>query len=277
MKVKAMLRQRAAQLLLVITVFCLLFPVYWLFQSSISTQQEMFHSPSYLFPPHPSLVGYRGVMPTLAPALRNSAIISIGTVAVTLFVAVPTGYGLALARGGATGSLVRLLVLVGLVFPAIMFVIPIYQLFYHLHLLNNYFGLMLADSLYSVPLGTLILYTYMCTLPVTFAEAALADGATRLRILRSIVVPLSAPALATTAIFAFLAAWGDYLFAATLTNTTNVSPASTAVYSLLGAGESINWPDVMAGSVILGAPTIIAIVFAQRYIRTGLSAGGLVG
>ena len=133
------------------------------------------------------------------------------------------------------------------------------------------FGLTFGFTIFYLSLIVLI------PISVTFAEAALADGATRLRILRSIVVPLSAPALATTAIFAFLAAWGDYLFAATLTNTTNVSPASTAVYSLLGAGESINWPDVMAGSVILGAPTIIAIVFAQRYIRTGLSAGGLVG
>jgi multiple sugar transport system permease protein len=277
LKLGDLLRKRAGQVCLIVTMFCLLFPVYWLVQSSISTETELFHSPSYLFPPHPSFVGFSGVWPVMGPALRNSAIIAIGTVLVTLLVAVPTAYGLALARVGSGGSVVRLLVLVGLVFPGIMFVIPLYQLFYHLHLLNNLLGLMLADSLYAVPLGTLIVYTYMSTLPLAFTEAARVEGATRGQILRRIIVPLSAPALATTSIFAFLGAWGDYLFAATLTNGGSASPASTAVYSLIGAGESITWPDVMAGSLILGTPAVLAVVFFQRFIRTGLSAGGLVG
>ncbi len=251
-------------------MFCLLFPVYWLVQSSVSTDQELFHTPSYVFPPHPSLAAFRAVLPAIAPELRNSAIIAVGTVIVTLSVTVPTAYGLALARLGTIGSSVRLLVLVGLAFPTIMFVIPLYQLYYHLHLLNNLFGLMLADSLYSVPLGTLILYTFMLTVPEAFSEAAQVEGASRGQILRRIVVPLSAPAMATTSIFAFLAAWGDYLFAETLTNAGSTSPASTAVYSLGGSAA-------MAGSLILAAPAVLAVVFLQRFIRAGLSAGGLAG
>ncbi len=274
----AVLRRRMGQLLLALTMFCLLFPVYWLVQSSISTQRELFHTPSYIFPPNPSLVGFKEAIPAIAPALGSSAIIACGTVVVTLFVAVTTGYGLTLSRLGAGGSLVRFLVLMGLVFPVIMFVIPLYELFDHFHLLNSYVGLILADSLYSVPLGILIMYTYMLSLPASFGEAASADGASRGRILVSIVLPLSRPAAATTAIFAFLGAWGDYLFAATFTNGGRVSPASTSVYTLIASNAGpVSWPEVMAASLILGLPTVLAVVFAQRYIRTGLSAGGLVG
>jgi multiple sugar transport system permease protein len=270
-------RLRLGQGILFLTMVGLLFPIYWLVQSSLSTQNELFHTPSYLFPPHISLDGFRQALPVIGPDLRNSAIIAFGTVVLTLFIAVTTGYGLVLSRVGAGGALVRLLILMGLVFPAIMFVIPLYQVFDTLHLLNSYLGLILADSLYAVPLGILIMYTYMLTLPSSFFDAARVDGASRLRVLWSIVFPLSRPAAATTAIFAFLAAWGDYLFAATFTSGGTLSPASTGVYALITANAAVSWPEVMAASVVLGLPTLIAIIFAQRYIRTGLSAGGVVG
>lgn len=256
---------------MLVTLFGMGFPVYWLVQASFTAPQGAFQFPGSLFPLRPELGGYREMLPAMGPALGNSAIIAGGTTLLTLLVSVPTGYGLTLARHKASGSLVRLLVLVALAFPVVMFTIPLYEYFYHLHLLNSYLGLMLADSLYSVPLGTLVIYTYMCTLPVAISQAAMADGATHLRILRSIVAPLSAPALATTAIFSFLAAWGDYLFAATLTNGGGISPASTTLYSVGGG------PSALAGGVILATPAIIAVVFAQRYIRAGLSAGALAG
>jgi multiple sugar transport system permease protein len=160
-----------------------------------------------------------------------------------------------------------------------MFVIPMYVLFFHLHLLNSYVGVSLADSLYSVPLGVLLMYTYMVTIPSAFFEAAHIDGASSLRTLLSVVLPLSMPAAATTALFAFLGAWGDYLFAATLMNGGNMAPASIGVYTLVAtsANISVNWPDVMAASLILGLPTVLAVTLGQRYIRSGLNTGGLVG
>lgn len=277
MRFGRLLRRTFGQLCLFITMVCLLFPVYWLLQSSISTQNELFHTPSYFFPPNPSLIGFRQAIPAIGGDLVHSAIISCGTVLITLCVAVSTGYGLALSRFGAASALVKFLVLMGLVFPVIMFVIPLYDLFNKFHLLNSYLGLMLADSLYSVPLGILIMYTYMQTIPPPLSEAARVDGASGSRILISVILPLSMPAAATTAIFSFLAAWGDYLFAATFTSGGAVSPASTGVYALITANAAVSWPEVMAGSVILALPAVLAVLFAQRYIRTGLSAGGLVG
>ena len=104
-------------------------------------------------------------------------IIATGVVLLDVALAVSAGYGLFLTRVRKTAAVVRLLVLVGIVFPTITFVIPLDQLLYTLHLLNTYPGIILADSLYSTPLGVLIVYTYMLSIPQEMVEAASIDGA----------------------------------------------------------------------------------------------------
>jgi multiple sugar transport system permease protein len=274
----APLRRAATSLSLLVTMFCLLFPIYWLVQSSLSTQLELFHTPAYFFPPHPTLAGLRAAWQLIDTDLWHSFIISVGTVILTLFLAVTAGYGLFLAKAQRTGALVRLLVLFGLVFPTITFVIPLDKLLYTLGLLNTYQGVILADSLYAVPLGVLIVYTYMLSIPYELIEAARVDGASSVRILWRVAIPIARPAVATAAIFAFLAAWGDFLFAETFANSTNILPASISIYNLIGTSTTVvSWPEVMAGSLILGVPALLAVAFAQRYIRAGISSGALKG
>jgi multiple sugar transport system permease protein len=274
----AALRRQFGRLCLLLTMFCLLFPIYWLVQSSLSTQLELFHTPAYFFPPHPTLDELRAAWDVIGGELWHSVIISAGTVVLTLILAVTASYGLLLARARRTATLVRLLVLIGLVFPTITFVIPLDKLLYTLHLLNTYQGLILADSLYSVPLGVLVLYTYMLSIPNELIEAAKVDGASSVRVLWSVVIPVAQPAAATTAIFAFLHAWGDFLFAETFANSTGILPASIGIYNLISSAmDVVSWPEVMAGSLILGVPALLAVAFAQRYIRSGISTGALKG
>jgi multiple sugar transport system permease protein len=269
-------RRSIARGLLLITMICLLFPVYWLIQSALSTNLELFHSPAYFFPPHPTLAGLRDAWQIISGGLWHSLIISVGTVALSLFLAITAGYGLLLARAQRVGGLVRVMVLFGLVFPTITFVIPLDRILYTLHMLDTYQGVILADSLYSVPLGVLIVYTYMLSIPHELIEAAQVDGASSLRVLWSIAVPIARPAIATAAIFAFLSAWGDFLFAETFASNNQILPASIAIYNLTGLTmQNVNWPEVMAGSLILGIPAVAAVAFAQRYIRAGISAGAL--
>ena len=266
------------RLFLIITLFCMLFPIYWLVQSSLSTNLDLYHTPAYFFPPHPTLTGLRNAWTIIGPDLLHSAVISVGTVILTLFLAITAGYGLLLARTRRTATLVRLLVLFGLVFPTITFVIPLDKLLYTLNLLNTYQGLILADSLYAVPLGVLIIYTYMLSIPHELLEAARVDGASSVKVLWSVVIPVARPAVATAAIFAFLAAWGDFLFAETFANSPSVLPASIGIYNLIGTTTTVvSWPEVMAGSLILGVPALLAIAFAQRYVRAGISTGALKG
>ncbi len=266
------------RLFLIITLFGLIFPIYWLVQSSLSTNLDLYHVPVYFFPPHPTLSGLRSAWAIIGPDLWHSAIISVGTVILTLFLAITAGYGLLLSRTRRTATLVRLLVLFGLVFPTITFVIPLDKLLYTLGLLNTYQGLILADSLYVVPLGVLIIYTYMLSIPHELLEAARVDGASSVKVLWSVVVPVARPAVATAAIFAFLAAWGDFLFAETFANSPSVLPAAIGIYNLIGTTTTVvSWPEVMAGSLILGVPALLAIAFAQRYVVAGISTGALKG
>ena len=111
------LRRQASRAVLLITMFCLIFPIFWLIQSSLSTQVELFHTPAYFFPPHPSFDGFRQAWPVIGADLWHSAIIAIGTVALTLAITITAGFGILQARVRRTATLIRLLVLVGLVFP----------------------------------------------------------------------------------------------------------------------------------------------------------------
>jgi multiple sugar transport system permease protein len=276
----ALLRTQLGRLGLIITMFCLLFPIYWLLQSSLSTNLELFHSPSYFFPPHPTFQGFIDAWRLIRGDLLHSVIIATGVVLLDVALAVSAGYGLFLARVRKTAAVVRLLVLVGIVFPTITFVIPLDQLLYTLHLLNTYQGLILADSLYSTPLGVLIVYTYMLSIPQEMVEAASIDGASSTRTLWSVIVPIARPAIAVTAIFAFLTGWGDFLFAETFTSNNSILPASIAIYNLTGVAVEtgqVVWSEVMAGSLILALPVLLAIIVAQRYIRIGISAGAIKG
>jgi multiple sugar transport system permease protein len=275
-----LLRTQLGRLGLIITMFCLLFPIYWLLQSSLSTNFELFHSPAYFFPPHPTFQGFIDAWRLIRGDLLHSVIIATGVVLLDVALAVSAGYGLFLARVRKTAAVVRLLVLVGIVFPTITFVIPLDQLLYTLHLLNTYPGIILADSLYSTPLGVLIVYTYMLSIPQEMVEAASIDGASSTRTLWSVIVPIARPAIAVTAIFAFLTGWGDFLFAETFTSNNNILPASIAIYNLTGVAVEtgqVVWSEVMAGSLILALPVLLAIIVAQRYIRIGISAGAIKG
>ncbi len=131
-----LVRPQLGRLGLIITMLCLLFPIYWLLQSSLSTNLELFHTPAYFFPPHPTFQGYIGAWRLTSVDLLHSLVISAGVVVLDCALAVSAGYGLFLARVRKTATLIRLLVLVGIVFPTITFVIPLDQLLVKLHLLK---------------------------------------------------------------------------------------------------------------------------------------------
>jgi multiple sugar transport system permease protein len=275
----AVIRTRAVlgRTALVVTMALLMFPIYWLIQSAFSTQEDLVHEPVYFFPPHPTLEPLRSAWNLVSHGLLNSLTISLGTVVLTLVIAILGAHGIALARSRGGSVISRMMVLLGLVFPTIAFVIPLDLLLYRLHLLDTYVGVVLADSLYAIPLGVVVLYTYMTNIPRTLLEAATVDGASSFRILRSVVVPLSIPAIATTAILAFLFAWSDFLFAATFLSDEQKLPASIVIYDLLGGTSTqiVDWPEVMAASLLLALPAMIAIGAAHHYIRTGLGAGAV--
>lgn len=266
----------AGRILLVLAIAALLVPVYWLAKSAFSNNTQLFLNPPQFFPSPPTLEGFHEVLGTIVPDLGTSAIIALGCVVLTLVVAMPTAYGLTLISGQRGSGISKIVVLSSLMFPSIMFVIPLYNLFYQVHILNTVVALIVADSIYAVPLGILVAYTYFSTIPSETLEAAIVDGAPQRLIFLRIICPLGMPAIATTAIFAFLFGWGDYLFAVTFGAGRSLTPASIAISGLIQGQTGVTpWPQVMAGSVLLCVPALVAVLFAQRYITSGLAAGAV--
>jgi multiple sugar transport system permease protein len=271
-------KDRLGSAALVLGMVAFLFPIYWLVKSALSDDEQLFADPPYLFPARPTLNGFIRVWGTVAPGLVTSAIIALGCVVLTLAIALPTAYGLRLLSGGRGAGSSRLLVLGTLMFPSLMFVIPLYSVFYNLGLLNTSAGLIIADSIYAIPLGIMVIYTYASTIPDALVEAAFIDGSSQFGVFARIVAPLSMPAIATTAIFAFLLGWSDFLFAVTYGAGRGITPATMALYSYVGGNNAATaWPEIMAGSIVIAIPALVAVLLAERFIRNGLTTGAIQG
>ncbi|MGO4428587.1 carbohydrate ABC transporter permease, partial [Streptomyces sp. MCAF7] len=133
-------------------------------------------------------------------------------------------------------------------------------------------GLILADSTAGVPFAIIIMRSFMRSIPREIIDAARVDGAGRLRVFASVVLPVSTNALITAAVFTFLFTWSDFLFALTLTTTDTVQPVTLGIYQYMGAHTN-QWNAVMATSVLASVPAAVLLVVAQRYVTAGATKG----
>jgi multiple sugar transport system permease protein len=159
--------------------------------------------------------------------------------------------------------------------PTIVIANALYTLFNHLGLLNSYLGLILADSSAQIPFAVILMRAFMVSIPSSLIEAALVDGADNFRAFRSIVIPISKNAIITAALFTFLGAWGDFLFALTLTSTPAVRPITLGIYNYLGANGTTAWGPVMATAVLASIPAGLLLILAQKYIAAGALGGAI--
>lgn len=252
-----------------------LFPVYWLVASALKTANELFAS-TPVFWPHPALwSNFWVALKASANGIKNSFIIAGISTAVTSLVSIPAAY--ALAKGDLPTRLVRA-VLIGLiivqVLPTIMLLTPLYEIASQLGVLNNYGTIGLLDSMYSVPFCVLILRAYMRNLPSALREAAIVDGASEQQVFLRVFLPNAKPGVATVAIFAFLFAWGDFIFALTFTTGTAVAPATLVLYGLQGNYNSA-WSEIMAMGSLLAIPAVTVVILAQRLLQQGVTGFGM--
>ncbi len=203
----------------------MIFPVYWMVNTSL--QQTAGAATATWFPFAPTFAGYQAAFQQQGANFVSSMVIGLGTVLVTLIIATPAAYGL--ARFKIRGSRVFLLVLlVTQMIPTIVIANALYSLFNDVGLLNTYLGLILADSAVQIPFSILLMRAFMESIPPSLVEAALVDGAGDFRAFWSIVIPISRNAIVTAALFTFLGAWGDFLIALTLTSTTRCGRSRSA-------------------------------------------------
>lgn len=251
----------------------LLFPLYWMVNASFQSSSALLRTPPVWMPFSGTAEGYSGALSTQGGHLATSLLVSLGTVALTLLVAAPGAYALAHFRLRGTVTIVVALLLAQIV-PNIVMANALYTIFNGLGLLNSYAGLILADSTAAVPFAIIVLRSFMVSLPRELSEAALIDGAGYWRAFLYIVLPVSRNGLITAALFSFLFAWSDFLFALTLSTNGEIQPVTLSIYQFLGSNTA-SWNAVMATAVIASVPAILLLAVAQRYVSAGLTGGAV--
>ncbi len=265
----------AKTLVAVIFVAIYLFPVYWMVSTSIKSASDIFATPPKLFPLPPNFTAYEAQVlhnPVLLNVFVNSVIISIGTMLLTLLLAIPGAYGLARLKLRGSG-LMLLFMLIGQLLPSIVIAGPLFILFSKIGLLNSHFGLILADTTFTLPFSVIILRPFFLAVPSELEAAAKVDGCTQLGVLWRIVIPYVRPGLIMVAAFAFLIAWGEFVFALSLNPRTN-QPVAVALNKFIGQ-YGTQWNNLMAVSTVIALPIIVIFASLQRFIVGGLTSGAV--
>jgi multiple sugar transport system permease protein len=252
-----------------------LFPVYAIIVGSFESTNTLFSGTFYWLPHAATLGNYSAVIHAQSANVVTSLVVGTGTALLALVVAVPAAYALSKYRLRVTVILVSSL-LVAQIVPSIVLATSLFIIFHWINLVNSYLGLIIADGTYAVPFAILVLRAFLFSLPNELIYAARVDGATEWQTFRMIVLPLARSAVITVAVFAFLAGWGDFIFALTILNGSGIEPITLGIYTYLG-NYSTDWGAVMAAGVFAMVPAGILLVVAQRYIASGLTAGSVKG
>ena len=254
-----------------------LFPLYWMVASSIRPYIIVYQTPPLLFSRELDFSAYKMVL-TLTPFIKmfwNSLYVSVlTTIICTLFSAMA---GHSLARMKFKGKkLITRGVLIAYIFPQILLVLPLYVLLVRFSLGNSHLGLILTYMTFSFPFCVWMLTAYFLTIPEDLEEAAYIDGASKFRVFTTIILPLSKPGLAAAAIFTFIHAWNEFLYALVFLNSDSKATLSVGIYRLM-SGEIFDWQAILASSTMMVFPILIIYLFLQKYIVTGLTAGATKG
>lgn len=206
--------------------------------------------------------------------LFNSAIVSVCTVLITLFFAVPGAYAVARLRFPGQAVLSRSILLIYMV-PAIVLVIPLYAVFSQAGLRNSLTGLLIVYPATTIPVALYMLQGYFRGLPAELEEAGLMDGLSRLGVIAKITMPLSLPALASVALYVFMIAWNEFLFAFMFLDDLDIFTLSRGVVSL--NSSEVPRQHLMAGAVIATVPVLAIFLWFEKFLVAGLTAGSVKG
>lgn len=257
----------------VVICIILLFPLYWMINVSLTKPQDLLSHPPHFFPTDPTVSGYAKAFSTQLPSLLTSLVISLGSVLVTIAISAPAAYAMTKIKVKGSGVVLFLLLMAQMI-PGIVLVTALYSIYAVIGLLNTYPGLILADATASIPLAVILLRAYMSSIPDSLLEAADLDGAGELRKFFQIVLPLSRNSIVTASLFAFLFSWGDFLNARSLTTGNSIVPFTLGLYRFIGS-QTTDWNSIMATAVIASIPAAFLLIFAQKYVSAGVTAGAV--
>jgi multiple sugar transport system permease protein len=266
---------------IVLLVLMTLFPFYYMVELSFVPIEQLLLHPARLWVPVHDLTvtTYRNVLKStdqggqgFAHFMRNSAVVALATAIITLVVAIPGAYALSRLKFFASRQISALFLAVYL-FPSIIIAIPLFVGFSAIGIRESLLGLVIVYIAQTVPVSIVMLRTHVTTIPVSIEEAAMVDGASRFRILWSIVTPLALPTILSTGLYVFMIAWNEFLFALLfLTANRDLWTVSLGL-SQLSNGIEVPKTVLMAGSVLLTVPIVLLYGVAERSLTEGLTSG----
>lgn len=266
--------------LMIISAFVLL-PYYWMVVTAVKPTEEVMVSPATLLPSRISLDNFSRVWQSipLGTYMKNSLVVSVAVTAVSVVFATLCGYSISryIRRRAQKVSLV--LMLCTQLIPGIVTMISLYFIMFNMGMTNTYRGLIIAYTVWAVPFCTLMIKGYFdAAIPREIEESARVDGCSQFGTFFRICLPISVPGIISTAIFAFILAWNEYMWASILLSGNKLKPVSVGVYDFIGQyGANTKRALTMTAGIFITLPAVIIFAFLQKYLISGLAAGAVKG
>ena len=271
---REILERRALYALVVVLTLAILFPFLWLLMMSFKTDADIFAWPPRLFFA-PTLENYRALWDgEFRDSFGNSAIASVVSTVLAMIAGVPGAYALSRTTMRAEGTL-SLLILSSRMAPPIAFTIPYFLVYRHLELLDTLTGLIIIYLTFNLSLVVWLMRSFFDATPRSLEEAAWIDGASLWQGFYKIILPLSGPGLAATAILCFLYSWNDFFFALILTRTEAMT-APVAVVNFMNY-EGWEWGKIAAGGTMVMLPVLVFSIVVRKFLIQGMTAGAVKG
>ena len=251
------------------------FPFFWIISSAFKSPQEIIQKNSTIIPRSFTFEHFEKILfsSDFLIYLKNSLIVSFFSMFIAVILSIFAAYGLHKLKFYGN-QLVEQSLLVTYAFPGVILLIPMYLMLSKIGLLNSYFALIIINVTFASPFAVWMLKAFFKMIPNEIEEAAYIDGASRLRILFSIILPLSAPGIASIAIFCFVISWTEYMFASILISGDDLRTLPVGLASIVGQYQ-IDWGFLLAGATLASLPVIILFVFVGKYFVSGLTEGAI--
>ena len=264
-------------IVLSIFVLILAFPLIWMLSVSLKPTVETFSLPPKLIPSSIYFDGYIKILNNdqYRRFLLNSYLLGLVVTGLSVLIGTLAAYGF--SRYKFFGDrIAKLFVITTQMVPTITLLIPLFGVIVWLKLYDTMWGLILTYLTFSLPYAVIMMNGYLDTIPKDFDEAATIDGCTPIGVLFKVLLPVAAPGIISTAVYTFLLAWNEFLFALALTRSIEMRTVPVGISMMVGE-FGLKWDEMMAFSVIGSLPVLILFMSVQRFVISGLSAGGVKG